>query len=169
MGFQDAVKKGVEIVKLNRGVYQEVATAPEAFTQGLIITALAGVAMWLCPLGFSGWGVILGPLKALLLLFVGAAILHFVAALLGGQGDYMSLLRILGVGNVLGWVMIIPVLGWIVYLWSLVIAVVAVEEIYKLDRTKAILCVIMPAIVLIVAGFIVMLIAGFTFLGFMMA
>ncbi|MCK4306139.1 MAG: YIP1 family protein [Candidatus Eisenbacteria sp.] len=165
MGFQDAVKKGIEIVKLNREAYREVASEPAAFTQALIITGLAGVAMWLCPVAFTAWGVITGPLKALLALFIGTAILHFVAILLGGKGDFMALIRVLGVGRVLGWAAIIPVLGWIVNLWSLVMAVVAVEEIYGLDRTKAIMSVVLPFAVLFVLWIVMMLLVGFASMG----
>jgi len=165
MGFQDAVKKGIELVKLNRAAYKEVAVEPDAFTQGLIITALAGIAMWLSPVGFTGWGIILGPIKALIGLFVGTLILHALATLFGGKGDYMDLLRVLGVGRVLGWLFIIPVLGALANLWALVMAVVAIEEIHQLDRTKAILCVVLPFAVVMILGFLLMAILGFASLG----
>ena len=165
MGFQDAIKQGIEIIKLNREAYRRVATDPEAFTQALIITVIAGIASWLCPLGFTPWGIILDPLRALLGLFIGAALLHFVATVLGGNGDYMALVRVLGVGRVLGWVLIIPVLGWIANLWGLVIAVLAVEEIYGLDRSKAILSVILPFVILIGLGLILAVLIGFASLG----
>jgi hypothetical protein len=154
MQFSEAVKSGIEIVKLNRAIYRKVAETPEAFSQALIIAALVGIASWLSPPSFAIHGIILGPLWALIGLFVGSAILHFVATLFGGKGQYMPLLRVLGIGRVLGWVRLIPVIGAIVDLWSLVIAVVALEELYGLDRTKAILTVIIPAAVLLVLGLI---------------
>ena len=166
MQFSEAVKSGIEIVKLNRAIYRKVSETPEAFSQALIITALVGIASWLSPPSFAIHGIILGPLWALIGLFVGSAILHFVATLFGGKGQYMPLLRVLGIGRVLGWVRLIPVIGGIVDLWSLVIAVVALEELYGLDRTKAILTVVIPAAVLLVVGLIA-LAFQFAALGFL--
>ncbi len=166
MGFQDAIKKGIEIAKLNRETCREVASNPEAFTQGLIITVLAGVAMWLSPASFTPWGILRYPLFAVLGLFIGGGILHFIAILLGGQGDYMALIRVLGVGRVVGWIRIIPWLGTVVDLvWSLVIAVVVMEELYGLDRFKAVLCVLIPFAVIAALGFIMIVVAGLATLG----
>ncbi len=165
MGFQDAVKKGVEIVKLNRAAYREVALDPEAFAQALLITVLVGVAIALSPPSFAFWHLFLWPVRALAGLFIGTAILHFVATIFGGRGDYMVLLRVVGVGNVVGWARVIPFLGVIVQLWSIVIAVVALEELYQLDRTKAILCVVIPAAAILVLGGILMMFISFAALG----
>jgi hypothetical protein len=145
MGFGEAVRHGVEVVKLNRGAYREVAVDPLAFTPALLITALAGIAMWLAPPHYPILGLITNPLVSLIGLFIAVAILHFVATLMGGHGEYLVLLRVFGVGRVLGWVQIIPILGNILQLWSLVIAVAAVEELYGLDRHRAILTVLIPA------------------------
>jgi len=145
MGFGEAVRHGIEVIKLNRAAYREVAADPLAFTPALLITALAGVAMWLAPPHYPILGIVTGPLISLLGLFVAVAILHFVATLMGGRGEYMVLLRVFGVGRMLGWVQIVPIVSGVVQLWSLVMAVVAVEELYGLDRNKSILTVLIPA------------------------
>ncbi len=156
MGFQEAVKQGIEIVKLNRGAMRLVAADPEAFSQGLIITAIVGLAAWLEPTTFTPWGIIGHPLLALFWLFVSTAVFHFVAILFGAHGDYMSLLRVFGVGRVLGWIVVVPWIGRLVFgVWTLVIAVVALEELYGLDRTKAVICVLLPTAVLIFLGLLV--------------
>jgi hypothetical protein len=144
MGFGSTVRRGVEIVKLDRAAYREVAADPLAFTPALTITALAGLAMWLAPPHWPVLGILTGPLISLASLFLAATVLHFVATLLGGHGEYFVLLRVFGAGQVLGWLQIVPVVGGVTQLWSLVIASVAVREVYGLDRSKAILTVLIP-------------------------
>jgi len=148
MRFQTALKQGFEIVKLNRAAMQHVSTIPEAFTQALIITALAGVASLLTPHGFTplGW-MWNNPIAAVIKLFIFSAILHFMATVLGHQGDFMALFRVLGLGRVLGVVLIVPFIGGVVNgIWGLVIAVIALEELYQMERMKAVLCLIAPII-----------------------
>ncbi|MCK4412699.1 MAG: hypothetical protein KAY32_04060 [Candidatus Eisenbacteria sp.] len=144
MTFTEAVREGIEIVKLDRAAIRRVALEPRALSPALMITALVGIAIWLCPPHFSVHGIITGPLCALAYLIIGGAIIHIVALFFGGRGEIAVFLRVWGVSRVLGWLRIIPVIGVIADLWSLVIAVVILEELYGLDRTKAILTVVLP-------------------------
>jgi hypothetical protein len=144
MGFGNAVRYGVEIVRLRRSAYREVAADPLAFTPSLVITVLAGIAWWLAPPHYPILGIVTGPVLSIVLLVLGAGVLHFVATAMGGRGHFLTFLRVSGVGRVLGWVQVVPILGGVAQLWSLVIAVVAVEELYGLDRAKAILTVLIP-------------------------
>jgi hypothetical protein len=146
MGFGDAVGHGVEVVRLKRSAYRDVAADPLALAPSLMITALAGVALWLAPPHYPILGILTYPLLSLALLILAVTVLHFVATLLGGRGHFLTLLRVFGVGRVLGWVQIVPFLGSIAQLWSLVISVVAMEELYGLDRSKAVISVLIPAV-----------------------
>jgi len=139
MGFGDAVGHGVEVIRLKRSAYHNVAADPLALAPSLMITALAGIAMWLAPPHYPILGILTSPLLSLALLFIGVTVLHFVA-------------------SVLGWAQIVPFLGSIVQLWSLAISVVAMEELYGLDRSKAILSVLIPAV-----GLLVLSLIGFLF------
>ncbi len=153
MRLLDAIKEGVEIVKLNREAIRRVAAEPEAFSMGIIITALQGIAAWLEPTSCKAWELFTNPPLAIFWLFVFSAIFHFVALLLGGRGDYMALLRVAGVGHVLGWVLIVPWLGKLAcLLWSPVVAVVVLQEVYRLDQFKAIMCVVLPVMVFVFLG-----------------
>lgn len=154
MGFGDAVGHGVEVVRLKRSAYRDVAADPLALAPSLVITALAGIALWLAPPHYPLLGVLTYPLISLVLLLIAVTVLHFVATLLGGRGHYLTLLRVFGVGRVLGWVQIVPFLGSLAQLWSLVISVVAMEELYGLDRSKAVLSVLIPAVGLFVLSLV---------------
>lgn len=166
MGFTEAVRRGVRIVKLERPVYREVASDPHAFTPAMLIVALAGLAAWLAPPSYAPFGIILSPIGMLLLFAVGAALVHFMAILFGGQGDLLTLARVWGTGWVIGWATVVPVLGTLVLaVWSVVMGVVAVEEIYGLDRSRAILTLLVPFSALLLLGLIlglsIALITGF--------
>lgn len=166
MGFQEAVKKGWEMIKLNRVAYREVAAEPEIFNQAILITALAGLASALNPMGvFHFWEIIANPIRAILGLFIGAGILHFVANLMGGRGDFMAFFRVLGVGRVLGFALLLPALGPIINLWFFPMAVLAVEEIYGFERNRAILCVLLPFAAIFALLFIIAIFAGVAALG----
>lgn len=167
MNFTDAIKKGFELVKLNREVYREIAGNPEAFTPALFITALAGIADWLSP-PFSPLGFILFPIREVILLAITTAIIHFVVVLLGGRSDYLTFFRVLGFAWIVRWAQVVPALGWVVaMIWGMVMTVVAVEELTGFDRMKAIVTVILPFAALTVLGLIFSVIFGVAMLGFM--
>ncbi|MBP6875370.1 MAG: hypothetical protein KBD56_04815 [Candidatus Eisenbacteria bacterium] len=146
MTFGESVRKGVDILKLDRATIREVANRPEAFTPALLINVIAGLAMWLYPFHLALHGIVTGPLFALGLLFVSGIVLHFAATLLDGRGEYLTLLRTWGLSRVLGWAWAIPIAGMIVDLWSFVVAVVVLEEVYGLHRPQAVLAVVVPAL-----------------------
>jgi len=51
---------------------------------------------------------------------------------------------------VLGWLWVIPFVGLVIDLWSFVVAVVVLEELYGLKRTQAVLAVALPLLALFV-------------------
>ncbi len=167
MNFTDAIKKGFELVKLNREAYREIAGNPEAFTPAILIAAVAGLANWLSP-PFNLLGFILYPIFEVIALAFVTAVIHFVVILLGGRSDYMTLFRVLGIAWIIRWAQVIPALGWVVgMVWGLVMSVVAVEELVGFDRMKSIVTVILPFAAVIVLGLIFSVIFGVAMLGFM--
>lgn len=167
MSFTDAVKQGFELVKLNRPVYREVAQNPGVFTPALFITALAGLADWLSP-PFHAIGFLFFPIREVIALFVVVAVIHFTVILLGGRGDYMALLRVMGVGWIIRWLLVVPVLGSLVGLiWWVVMTVVAVEELFAFDRMKAIVTVVVPFAAFMLLFFVFSILFGIAMLGFM--
>jgi hypothetical protein len=151
MTFMQAVREGIEVVKLDREAIRRVAHEPRALFPALLIAALVGIAIWLRPFHFSMHGIITGPLGALAYLVIGGVIFHIVALLFGGRGEITVLLRVWGVSRVVAWLRIIPVVGVLAEIWNLVVMVVILEELYGLDRTKAILTVAVPFGLLLLA------------------
>ena len=150
MSFAEAVQKGIEIVRLDRAAIREAAAEPLAFAPALLIAALSGLAMWPFVFRFAFHGLVTGPLLGLALLFLGGLVFHFLASLFDGHGDYVALLRVWGLSRVLGWLWVIPFVGLVIDLWSFVVAVVVLEELYGLKRTQAVLAVALPLLALFV-------------------
>jgi len=100
--------------------------------------------------------------RTLAAFLAGSAIVHFMATLFGGRGDLLSFARVWGTGWVIGWAAIIPWLGGLAAIvWSVVVAVVAVEENYALDRSRAILAVLVPfSALLLIMVISIALVAG---------
>ncbi|MBD3310195.1 hypothetical protein GF351_03170 [Candidatus Woesearchaeota archaeon] len=118
-----------------------VAINPFTFLASLVFGALFGVV------GLYG---VVG-------LFIWTGILHILARIFGGVGDYIGLFRTLGVGSVLQWLMflaLVPFFGAIIQtaiaIWSLVIAVVAVKVVHKLPTGKSAAVVIIPTVILLI-------------------
>lgn len=156
MSFVDALKEALELVKLNRKAYTRVAGNPATFTWALAITALAGVASGLHPRQIGSVGFIWVPILQVLFLFIVAGLYHILAVVFGGKGDYMGFVRILGLANILGWASMIPVVGFLVGLWRLPVAFIALEEHYKLDTVKAIIVLVLPLVLFVILGALLM-------------
>ena len=154
MSFFDYVKKGWEAAKLKAETIQELADDEKALGPALGIVAIGGACLsvgqlWLFP------GIIVLPIACLVGTFIFVWVAHFAStAFLSGKGDFKKLFTPLACASLLTWTGIIPVIGpalvWLAWLWLLVVAVVAVEKLYQLDRTKAIIAVAIPVGVMIV-------------------
>ncbi|HEX9638188.1 MAG TPA: YIP1 family protein [Acidobacteriota bacterium] len=164
MDFAGYVKKALELCKFNIPVYDQIATDPNAFTMGLIFLAIGGAAAALG--SFAPLGIVLYPIVMIVGFFIFMGILHLLATLFGGSGDFMALFRIGSIGSIVNWPAVIPIIGWIVGLWLLPITVVAVERTYKLERGKAVLVVLIPVGVLLLIGSLLVVAAGLAVLTF---
>ncbi len=100
------------------------------------------------------------PIVQVIGMFIVVAIMHFVATSFMGAkgGQFNGLFVPLACASVLMWIGIIPFIGPVIAflagLWLLVIAVVVVEHVYQIDRTKAIIVVAVPVAVAILISII---------------
>lgn len=148
MKFGDYIKRGVEVAQLKRDAVQTLAADSEALGPALGILAIGGVCGAIGAL--SLWGIILMPIGRVLGMFIVVAIMHFVATSFMGakSGQFSGLFVPLSCASVITWAGIIPFIGpvltFLAGLWLLVVAVVVVEHVYQIDRTKAIIVVAVP-------------------------
>lgn len=148
MKFGDYVKKGIEVAQLKKDVVQMLAADKDAFGPALGILAIGGVCGAIGAL--SLWGIIVMPIARVVGMFIVVAIMHFVAtSFMGAKGGQFSGLFVpLSCASVITWVGIIPFIGpvlvFLAGLWLLAVAVIVIEHVYQIDRTKAIIVVAVP-------------------------
>ena len=168
MAFVDNIKKGIEIIKLNKEVSKEVAKDENATMMGILIVALAGVA---AAVGGLNPLIILFAVPAVLFgSFIGVGIYHILAKLFGGTADFMEFYRATSHTYVAQWISAIPMLGFflspLIMLWMIVVNVVILESVHELSRGKAIIVALIPLIILVIIVVILVVIMG---IGFFMA
>ncbi len=149
MDFVNAVRRGWQMVQLDRAAVREVLGDQDALVPSLVILAISGVASAIGQLNFAG--IIVYPVLLPLVYFVCVGIVHLAAGLLGGSGRYLPAYCGYGHGvGLLHWVTIIPFvgpfIGFFAMIWGLVVGVVIVEENYALSRGKAIVAVLVPTV-----------------------
>lgn len=158
MKFGDYIKSGIEVAQLKKDVIQVLAVDKEAFGPALGILAIAGVCGAIGAL--SLWGIIAMPIARVVGMFIVVAIMHFVAtSFMGAKGGQFSGLFVpLSCASVITWIGIIPFIGPVIVflagLWLLAVAVVVVEHVYQIDRTKAIIVVAVPVAVALLISMI---------------
>lgn len=151
--FLDYVKQALEIVKLQPEAIDRAAHDESAFTMGLIIIAVGGVAMAIGSLAI--FGVVAFPIFMIVGAFIGSGILHLLATLaFKGEGEFIEFFRPFSLAYVLTWVNVVPilnvVLGFVASIWMLVVAVLIVERTYSLERPQAIATVAIPVVAMFV-------------------
>jgi hypothetical protein len=124
----------------------DVATDPHAIRFGIAVTAIGG-ALAFIP-GNNLVGVLVGALFSILILFLFAGFVHLFCGYAKGKEEFMGFVRIIGLSGIIDWMVILPFTALIVTVWSVVISVVAAQKIYQLTRGKAILVVIISALIL---------------------
>ncbi len=166
MDFKLALTRAWAIVTLDREAIREVAGDENALVPALVITAIGGLLGSLVTMNPVFW--VGGVVFSLVALVVFAGILYLLAVLFGGQGDFLSLFRVLGHGSgLVSWAGIVPVVGSLAGLWSIPIAVIAVEDLYGLTRGKAIAVVLIPVAVLLLLFCAGLAVVGGSFLAMM--
>ncbi len=178
MGYVDYLKKGFEILKLDRKTISEVASDQEATKWGVVTVVLTYLILgflfaFLLTAVTLGMGAIAGPfllvvypIMGLVGLFLGAGVVYLVAKLFGGQGTYMDLVRTFGLISMANVVSFIPLVNFLVGIWLLVVAVITISETQKLSVGKAVGVIVVLAVlgvllsVLLAGAFIATLLGG---------
>jgi hypothetical protein len=153
------LERMVRATKLDVDLYEEVEHDPAYTTEAGIIVAIVSL------LGAIGAALLTNDSRigafigALLLGLVGwlvwAAITDFVGrTLFDATSDIGEMLRVTGYAQSVRVLAIIPIIGWLAAIWSLVCMVVALRQGLDISTGKAILTAIIGWLVLIVAQII---------------
>ncbi len=142
----DYFRKATEIIKLNQRTMTTVARDQNALRFGIAVTAIGG-ALAVIP-GNSLAGVFVGALFSILILFLFAGFVHLFCGYSKGKEEYMGFVRIIGLSGILDWMVIVPLVGLVVTVRSVVISIVAVQNVYDLTGGKATFSVLISALIL---------------------
>jgi hypothetical protein len=174
MGFFGYFRKGLDLAMLKGDVAEEVAADPESFVPALLFFALPGIIMGLIFMLFAGAfarlipgippGLVAGislliPVICIAAPVIGSVvyvgILHGLAKLFKGEGRYLDYYQTMGIGSLVSWGGIIPYIGILFSLWTIVVNIVITSRVHKLSMGKS------AAVVLLPIGLIILLVIFF--------
>jgi hypothetical protein len=143
IGLPYYAKLAIDTVRLNRRAMAVAAGDSGALRFGLVATALGG---GFSVLFYTGWeGVVLFSLFSVGSIFLFSAFVHLFAGYTKGKTEFVGFMRIVALSGIIDWLAVIPFAALIVTLWSIAIAVVGVQEVYGLNKGRAVFCVMMAA------------------------
>ena len=146
-------KKAIQIIRLNRLVMAQVAGDPNAIRFGIAVAAIGG-ALAFVP-SKSAAGALIGALFSILVLFLFSGFVHLLCGYSKGKEEFLGFVRIIGVSSVMDWAVIIPFVSLIVTVWSIVVSIIAAQQVYQLTTGKATLVVMMSAALLWVVSLMI--------------
>ena len=102
-------------------------------------------------------GLVVAPIAAAVGIFLTALVTHLLVILVVGAGHagFGATFRIISYSSVTGLVGWIPFIGWIFSLYRLYLATVGIREMHATTTGKALLVVLLPAILILVLVLIV--------------
>ena len=152
-GTGDYFKKAIQIIKLDRLAMAQVAGDPNAIRFGIAVTAIGG-ALAFVP-SKSAAGALIGALFSILVLFLFSGFVHLLCGYSKGKEEFLGFVRIIGLSGVMDWVVIIPFVSLVVAVWSIVVSIVAAQQVYQLTTGKATFVVMMSAALLWVVSLMI--------------
>ena len=155
ISFGEYFKQAIEVVKLNEKAISKAAKDSKATNMAILFYAIGGLLAGIA--SFNLIAVVLAGVMTAGMSFIAVGILHVIAKIFGGKGQYMELYRPMGLGSVVGWVAAIPLIGWLLSLWNIVVTVTTVKTVHKLTTGKAVLVVLLPIIIIGAIAFILAL------------
>jgi hypothetical protein len=162
VGFFRGIRREGDFV--NPLIFAIICYEVSAILGGLL--SLVGVGMGDAQ-GFGSFliGIILAPIGAAIVLFIGAGILHLLVMLIVGSRNagYEGTFRVGAYSAVTSLVSWIPIIGLIASLYGIYLAIVGMREVHNTTTGKAALVVLIPAIVVIILIVILVFAVGALF------
>ena len=163
--FKQNLLLAFDVFKLDTKAIKKVAKKKDACKWGILIVALAGIALAIGNL--EPLGLIIYPIVTIIDVFIGVGLFWLFARMFGGKGDIKEQFRVQSYAYLAFWVGLIPVVGaWFMLpfsIWYLVVSVRTIEILHKLSRGRAILSVILPGLIIFLV--MVFLIAAMAYAG----
>ncbi len=152
-------------LKLDSAVYSEVAEDPGGTTQALIVTAAAFAIGGLTGEGNFFGNVIGGAVAGIVGLIIWSGVVLLLGKLFSGQATYTQLLRGIGLTAAPVALSVIPFLGFLGLVYSLIMQVRAVKELHKISDGAAVVVVLIPWIIFTILAVIIAVAIGAALMG----
>jgi hypothetical protein len=114
---------------------------------GVASVAAGFLAIIIMPIATAIAGVIM--------LFIGAVIMHVLLLIVGGKGNYEATFRVLAYISALALISWIPIVGILVSLYGLFLGIVGFSEAHQITRGKAAVAVFIPVVIALILGLLV--------------
>ncbi|MDD5112213.1 MAG: YIP1 family protein [Candidatus Altiarchaeota archaeon] len=177
MSFFKSLKQAVRILKLDEKAISEVASNQNSTIYALIIILITAFASGVAfDKRIDADNAIINPLLYVVYIVVIVGILHLLARIASGKGQYIDLFRVIGLLFITNWVDImvgiaVYYMGILVHMppvesqrlmikvgsiitipvsvWKTVVSIIVVKSIYKLSSIRAVLVVVLPIITIL--------------------
>lgn len=109
--------------------------------------------------------LVLAPILGIIFLLIDAAILYIIYKILGGTGSYEGTLRFTSYANavnIIGW---IPILGWILSIYSLYLYIVGGSIVHDVSMWRSILAIFLDIILIILLAIVIGVAVALVILG----
>lgn len=134
-----------------------------------ILSAVFGLVFRTSNLGIGM--VLVGAVFAIPLMivffFIGAAILHVIAKILGGQGKLVGTYQSVAYATAIGPATAVPYIGMLFSLYQLYLVVVGLRKAHQYSTTKAVITVLIPVVVVTILVIALVVVAGVALFGFL--
>ncbi len=99
-------------------------------------------------------------------LFIGAAILHVIAKVLGGKGTFVGSYQSVAYATAIGPATALPYIGPLLSLYQLYLVVVGFRKAHQFSTTKAVITILIPLILITIIIVAVIAVAGVALVSF---
>lgn len=160
VAVDQVIERLTRVLKLDSAVFKEIAEDETATGVAVGVSALAAAIS-----GISGdtgvvSGIIFGAIFGAIGLFVWTGIVFLVGKMFGGKAPYIQLVRPMGFAAAPFALGLVPILGLVGLVYSLVIQIRAVREVNEVGDGSAVATVLLPFGVLFIIAILLALVAG---------
>lgn len=161
MAVDQVIERLTRVLKLDSAVFKEIADDESATGVAVGISALAAAISGISSDTNLIAGIVGGAIFGVIGLFVWTGLVFVTGKLFGGKAPFIKLVRPIGYAAAPFAIGIIPFLGLIGLVYSLVIQIRAVREVNEVGDGSAVATVLLPFGVLLVIGILLALLVGF--------
>lgn len=157
------------VLTLDPAVFPEIARDDSATTQAATVTALAGIIGSLLGEGNLAGRIVSSAIGGVIGLFIWTGIVFLSTKLFGGTASYVELVRPIGYSGAPFALGLIPFLGFIGIIYSIVIQIRAVRTVAGLSDGASVAAVLLPFAIIAIPIVLLLLALGIALAGLGMA